>query len=630
LTLSAPVGATLGDANAIGSILDDDAPPALTIEDASVAEGDAGTVDLYFPVTLSAASATTTQVHYSTSPGTAESGVDYLAFDGLLSIPAGSTAGAVRIEVIGDLESELDETFTVDLADPVEATLANLQGIGTIIDDDMAQISIADVLVVEGNSGTSTAKFEITLAEPATTAVSFDFATVQETATEDLDFTAKSGQVVVPEGASTAAIEIEIIGDTWFEEDERLLVRLTNPVGAELVDGEATGTIRNDDGCSSANFVANGGAERFDRNLLLSSWTAVVGEWRPRFGNPLAAVEQAYFDAPDNPFAELAQTVSLAPFASRFHGGNAALVAVGAVRWAGAGGEAALWVELYDGGGALLANELVGRATTDASWQFLELEIPVPAEASTARVRLVGDGYFDGVGLRVVDAPTLAVLDTSGYEPDTGTAPMTFRVVLSCAVEPKVRVTLATTDGTAVAGADYLPVSTEVTIPRGAVEATVPVAVVGDRIDEAHETMFLDIVGAPSTSRVLLLDARGVGTIVDGDFCRRSQGYWGAHAELWPADFVVIGGVILDRAQIQAFLDYNGSEASARLARHLVAAKLNLLEGSAPFVVPTVEQSDAFLRIYPPFSDPQGAARDEANGLKEVLEKYNKTDCKEL
>ena len=112
-------------------------PPALSISDVTVTEGDAGTTDAVFTVTLSAASDKLITVDYATADDTATAGDDYTAISTTtLSFPAGTTVQTITVQVKGDTLDEDDETFFVNLNNPINATIADNQGVGTITDDD--------------------------------------------------------------------------------------------------------------------------------------------------------------------------------------------------------------------------------------------------------------------------------------------------------------------------------------------------------------------------------------------------------------------------------------------------------------------------------------------------------------
>lgn len=122
----------------IATILDDDDPPGMMIEDASLEEGNAGTSVLTFRVDLTEVQQEDATVDFSSSDGTATAGSDYQEASGTLTIPGGSVSGFVGIEINGDFTSEGDETLIVTLADPSNGTLLDETATGTILDDDCA------------------------------------------------------------------------------------------------------------------------------------------------------------------------------------------------------------------------------------------------------------------------------------------------------------------------------------------------------------------------------------------------------------------------------------------------------------------------------------------------------------
>lgn len=111
-------------------------PPSLSIGDASILEGNNGTTTLAFPVTLSATSNQTVTVDYATIDGTAQAGSDFTAASSRLTFNSGETTNAVMITIIGDISFEPDETFRLILSNPVGASLARSEAVGTIGNDD--------------------------------------------------------------------------------------------------------------------------------------------------------------------------------------------------------------------------------------------------------------------------------------------------------------------------------------------------------------------------------------------------------------------------------------------------------------------------------------------------------------
>ena len=91
--------------------------------------------------------------------------------------------------VNGDLLDEIDETFTINLSNAANATIADPQGIGTITDNDpLPALSIDDVTVTEGNTGTVNANFTVTLAPVSGRPVTVDYATTAGSATAPADY----------------------------------------------------------------------------------------------------------------------------------------------------------------------------------------------------------------------------------------------------------------------------------------------------------------------------------------------------------------------------------------------------------------------------------------------------------
>jgi hypothetical protein len=113
--------------------------PRLTIANAGVAEGNSGTVPLVFTVQVSPPSVTGLSVSYTAVNGSATTAnADYVATSGTLSIPAGVASGTITVLVNGDVAVEPNETFSVALSNPVNATVGAGGGIGTIYNDDGA------------------------------------------------------------------------------------------------------------------------------------------------------------------------------------------------------------------------------------------------------------------------------------------------------------------------------------------------------------------------------------------------------------------------------------------------------------------------------------------------------------
>jgi hypothetical protein len=110
--------------------------PEIRVDDRSVTEGNAGTVNVVFTLVLSAATTQPVTATYATAPNTAAAGTDYVSASGTLTLPAGATSGTITVAVNGDTAVEGNETFWLNLDNVTGATLGDGQGLGTIVDDD--------------------------------------------------------------------------------------------------------------------------------------------------------------------------------------------------------------------------------------------------------------------------------------------------------------------------------------------------------------------------------------------------------------------------------------------------------------------------------------------------------------
>lgn len=129
-------GYTISDANAVGIIGNDDAGPAFSIADTSLTEGNGGSANMIFTVTIPSAAGANAAVTYSTSPIDATAGSDYTAVSGTATITAGATSTTINVPIIGDVIDEFDEQFTVNISATSSSTIGDGQAIGTIIDND--------------------------------------------------------------------------------------------------------------------------------------------------------------------------------------------------------------------------------------------------------------------------------------------------------------------------------------------------------------------------------------------------------------------------------------------------------------------------------------------------------------
>ena len=228
--------AAIADGMGTARVLDDDRP-LVSIDDVSVSEGDSGIAPATFTVSLFEPSPTTVSVQWSTVDVDALAGTDYVAASGVATFLPGDVDEPIFVDIYGDTAVEPDESFEVVLVQPDRARRSgDASGVGTIVNDDAATLSIGDVTVTEGNSATTRAALMVTLSAPSTLPVTVDFATADSSATSPADFAAASGTLTFDPGETAQEILVDVVGDTLDETNETFAADLTNPTNATIGD----------------------------------------------------------------------------------------------------------------------------------------------------------------------------------------------------------------------------------------------------------------------------------------------------------------------------------------------------------------------------------------------------------
>ena len=254
INLSSVVGASVDDGSATGSITNDDVAsgPTLSITNQVISyEGNSGTTQAVFTLQLSAPASTGVTYDIATINNTATAPSDFVAKSLVgQTIPAGQTSKTFSVTINGDTAVEFDEVYIVEVSNVTGAVMPNNQSIAKIRNDDgVPALSISDVSISEGDSGTKMANFTLSLSAPSSTWVQVDVNTADGSATVGSDYYQQSPQGFgISPGQTSATLGVEIIGDTTFEPNETFTVNLSNVIGATIADGQATGTITNDDG----------------------------------------------------------------------------------------------------------------------------------------------------------------------------------------------------------------------------------------------------------------------------------------------------------------------------------------------------------------------------------------------
>ena len=480
VTLSNAVNAAIGAATGTATITDDDAPPSLSIDSPRVAEGNSGSTTLTFTVTLSAASGLAVTVDYADAgTGTATSGTDYAALaGGTLTFPAGTTSQTFDVSVTGDAAAEPAETVVVTLSNAGNATIGTATGTGAITDDDSGpSLSIDSPRVLEGDRGSTTLTFTVTLSETHTEAVTVDYADAGTgTATPGTDYTALTGGALTfPAGATSQTFDVLVTGDVLDEADETIVVTLSNAGNATIGTATGTGAITDDDAPPSLSIDSPSVAEGDDGSMSLTytvTLSAASG----------LAVTVDYADA---------GTGTATP------GTDYTAITGGTLTFAAGTTSQTFNVSV----------------TGDVLDEADETVVVTLSNAGNATI-----GTATGTGAITDDdaPPSLSIDSPSVSEGDDGSMGLTWTVTLSAASGLAVTVDYADAGtGTATPGTDYAAITGgTLTFPVGTTSQTFNVSVTGDVLDEADETVVVTLSNAGNAT---IGTATGTGAITDDD-----------------------------------------------------------------------------------------------------------------
>ena len=253
-TLSNITGlATIATATATTTITDNDAASVAITTDPTVNEA-AGTAT--FTVTLTGNVQEAFTVNYATVNGSATQPTDYTYAAGSISFPAGSVNGTTKtftVPIFNDQLAEGDETFSATLSGISGlTTISTASAATTIIDNDVASVSISTLPTVNEAAGTAT--FMVTLSGGAQDVVTVNYSTSNGSAVQPNDYTATSGTISFPAGSvngTVSSFTVPIVNDQFREGDETFSATLSGTTGlATIATASATTTIIDNDAAS--------------------------------------------------------------------------------------------------------------------------------------------------------------------------------------------------------------------------------------------------------------------------------------------------------------------------------------------------------------------------------------------
>lgn len=461
LTLSDPVNALLGEPAAVViTIADNDPPPAVRLASSYIYINESA-ISATVSVRLSVASEFPVSVDYATRDGTATAGTDYVATSGTLVFAPGETGRNFAVAILDDLVAEADETVSLALSNPINATLGTATSTLTLDDNDTLSFGLAYYTVKE-NGGE--AAINVKLSAASSYEVRVDYVTRDGTATAGMDYTPIAGTLVFIPGERSKTLLIPIADDVVAEADETILLALSNPVNAELGSrSAATLTIVDNDtlkfSLAAYRVQESAGEAVINVKLSAASDLPVSVDYAASDGTALAGQD----------YAATSGTLTFMP------------------------GETA----------KTFAVPIVADQVAEAS-ETIKLALANPVNA--------GLGSPATATLSILDNDTVK-FSLSSYTVKENAGVVTLTVKLSAASEYAVSVEYATVGGTATADTDYVATSGTLVFAPGETSKTLNVAILDDILAEAAETILVTLsnptnagLGTPSTATVSIAD----------------------------------------------------------------------------------------------------------------------------
>ena len=435
---------------------DDDELPAFSVSGGAGEEGAA----VSFTVTAAGSGSRPATVFYETSDGTALAGQDYEARSGTLTFAPGESGQTVSVSLLEDEIDEPNETFTVSLSSPENATIATGAADGTILDNDGApQLSIAGATASEGGD----LDFVVALVGTSAESAAVSYATSDGTAIAGEDYRAISGTLTFADGESSRTLSVALLDDALHEPTETFTVRLSSPENATIATAAADGTILDNDGAPQLSIAGATASEGGDLDFVV----ALVGT-----SAESAAVSYATSDGTaiaGEDYRAISGTLTFAD------------------------GESSRTLSV-----ALLDDALHEPTET------FTLTLSSPENAAIAVGSAVGRIEDDDA------LPALSVADGAGEEGGV----VNFAVTLAGDGSERATVDYATKDVTAIAGEDYLAAQGTLTFAPGESQKTVSVTLLDDEVVEPEETFALEL-SSPMDATLSVNEA--VGRILDND-----------------------------------------------------------------------------------------------------------------
>ncbi len=474
VNLSGATNALINDAQGKGTITNDDGIPKLSINDVAVTEGTGSAVNAVFTVSLSAASSVPVTVQFATANSTALSPDDYTAASGTVTFSAGQTTQTITVPVIGDSLDEPSQTFFVNLSSATNASIADKQGVCTILDDELSPgLSVSDVIVSEKTGSVVTAVFTVSLSGPSSLPVKVNYATANDTALAS-DYLSKRGTLLFSPGQVSKTLSISIIGDTRDELDEDFFMNLSAPFNATISDNQGQCMIADDDATPTLTID--------NKTVTEGTGSTVKAIFTVRLSAASGLPVTVNYATEDDTAIATADYTSASNLLTFFPGQISKTISV----------------------------SVVGDALDEVNESFF-VNLSGPNYATLAVGQERGKGTISDN-----DAiPKLSIGNLTVTEGNSGTLDVVFTVKLSAASGLAVTVDYATVNGSATAGSDYNSTNGSLTFNPGETTKTITVSILGDSVHEQLSKAFS--LGLSNALNALFANSQGIGTILDND-----------------------------------------------------------------------------------------------------------------
>jgi uncharacterized repeat protein (TIGR01451 family) len=426
-------------------------------------------------VTLSIASGFTTTVDYSTGDGTATAGEDYVSTSGMLTFSPGVTRQNFGVTITEDSLDEDDETLTLTLYNPGNATIAGTNPATlTIVDNELAPTVQFDAANYDVDEGAGTAVITLTLSAASGLTTTVGYATGDGTAMAGEDYVSTNGTLTFPPGVTRQSFDLTITEDLLDEDDETLTLTLNNPVNAiitgtnpatlSIVDNDLAPTVQFD----AANYDVDEGAGTAMITVTLSAASGFTTTVDYATDDGTATVGEDYVST--------SGTLTFFPGVTR------------------------------QNFGVIITEDLL-----DENDEILTLTLNNPVNATITGTNPAMLTIFDND----LDLTPTVQFDAANYSVNEGAGTATITVTLSAVSGLTITVDYATGNGTATAGEDYVSTGGTLTFFPGVTHQVFGVNIVDDANEEQNETIHLALgnptnasLGTPNSATLTILERR--------------------------------------------------------------------------------------------------------------------------